>query len=202
MPLPSDRSKLNVSRYPVTHTHQLHATPGPLHHFTVIIVFDTVVTQTRNVNTRKKTIQHYRNWHRSRCWALPGQCARYTLLLSPSFALLSYKIRLAAQMSRKTWSAPWWLPGSVSEFGERIRSLVFPYSRWMRRERWSVIPRYMLIVGNVNMALPERPHYCCTLGSQSPCLMIPLMPLRNDRTLYFVNWISFAGYNNNIVKES
>ena len=51
-------------------------------------------------------------------------------------SMLSCKIRMAGPMSRKTWSAPWWLrsvPGSVSEFGERFGSLVSPgepgYSR-------------------------------------------------------------------------
>ena len=57
-------------------------------------------------------------------------------------SMLSCRIRMAGPMSRKTWSAPWWLrslPGSVSEFGERFGSLVSPgepgYSRGMRRER-------------------------------------------------------------------
>ena len=42
-------------------------------------------------------------------------------------SMLSCRIRMAGPMSRKTWSAPWWLrsvPGSVSEFGERFGSLV------------------------------------------------------------------------------
>ena len=57
-------------------------------------------------------------------------------------SMLSCRIRAAGPMSRKTWSAPWWLrsvPGSVYEFGEQFGSLVSPgepmYSRGMRRER-------------------------------------------------------------------
>ena len=62
-------------------------------------------------------------------------------------SMLSCMIRMAGPISRKTWSAPWWLtsvPGSVSEFGERFCSLVSPgepgYSRWMRRERDPLSP--------------------------------------------------------------
>ena len=46
---------------------------------------------------------------------------------------------MAGPISRKTWSAPWWLrsvPGSISEYGERFGSLVSRgeprYSRGMR----------------------------------------------------------------------
>ena len=50
--------------------------------------------------------------------------------LHTSMLLLSFaKKSMAGPMSRKTWSAPWWLrtvPGSVSEFGERFGSLVSP----------------------------------------------------------------------------
>ena len=64
-------------------------------------------------------------------------------------SMLSCGIRMAGPMSKKTLCAPWWLrsvPGSVSEFGERFGSLVSPgepgYLRGMRRERWSIIPRF------------------------------------------------------------
>ena len=56
-------------------------------------------------------------------------------------SMSSRMIRVAGPMSRKTWCAPWCLtsvPGSVSEFGERFRSLVShgePGMRGMRREQ-------------------------------------------------------------------
>ena len=44
-------------------------------------------------------------------------------------SILSCMSRMAGPMSRKIWSAAWWLrsvPGSVSEFGERFGYLVSP----------------------------------------------------------------------------
>ena len=53
-------------------------------------------------------------------------------------SMLSCGIRMAGPMSRKTWSAPWWLrsvPGSVSEFCQRFGSLVSPGEPGYSRER-------------------------------------------------------------------
>ena len=54
------------------------------------------------------------------------------------------------------------MPGSVSEFGERFGSLVSPgepgYSRWMRRERCSII-HYVYDVPSMVVTLFTRAAY-------------------------------------------